>query len=316
MSIDETDQILDRLELIEDRCELADDDERELVLASLRSDDEDVREAAKAAANAAIDDALCEALLDLLADGDADPEARSGAAIALGPSLELCDVDGFDDEDATPPISEEMFTRTRAALKAIYRDAKAPTIVRRRALEAAVRAPEEWQEGAVRGAWKSGDPEWRVTAIFSMGILGNFDETIIEAMDDADVDIACEAVYASMEASIESAVPKLIGFARNADADQSLRLAAIETLGGIGGDLGIAALEELSADDDDEIAAAADDALDMQAAITELVGVGLDDDDDYEFDDDDADDEDDDDDYEFEDDDADPEDDEEKEPPN
>ena len=44
------------------------------------------------------------------------------------------------DEDATPPISEEMFTRTRAALKAIYRDAKAPTIVRRRALEAAVRA--------------------------------------------------------------------------------------------------------------------------------------------------------------------------------
>jgi hypothetical protein len=55
-----------------------------------------------------VNDELADTLLSILcADRESD-ELRGRAAIALGPALEIADMDGFDDADDVP-ITEEMF---------------------------------------------------------------------------------------------------------------------------------------------------------------------------------------------------------------
>jgi hypothetical protein len=62
-----------------------------------------------------IDDVLAEALLAILRRGDRSENVRGGAAISLGPVLELADTEGFEDSD-DPPITEHMFERINQAI--------------------------------------------------------------------------------------------------------------------------------------------------------------------------------------------------------
>ena len=113
------------------------------------------------------DDDLIQALLAIVGDGGAWPDLRAQAAISLGPVLEFTDTEGFD-ADAEAPISEKTLHEIQDTLRDLFADAAVPRLVRRRILEAAVRAPQDWQKGAVGAAYRSDDAEWRLTAVFCM----------------------------------------------------------------------------------------------------------------------------------------------------
>lgn len=143
-----------------------------------------------------MNDDMAEMLLNVAADETEDEEIRGMAAVALGAALEYVDVEGFDEpEDA--PVSEAMFERIQKTLHDLYLDPKLPKLVRRRVLEASVRAPQDWHEEAVASAYASKDADWRLTAVFCMRWVSGFEKQILEALKSKDDTIRYEAVSAA-----------------------------------------------------------------------------------------------------------------------
>ena len=70
------------------------------------------------------------------------------------------DIDGFEDP-ADVPISENKFHEIQEALCNLYLHTDVPKEVRRRILEASVRAPQDWHPDAIREAYASADEPWR-----------------------------------------------------------------------------------------------------------------------------------------------------------
>jgi hypothetical protein len=218
-----------------------------------------------------IDDALADALLSTLRSGTRSEQVRSRAAISLGPLLETADMEGFDDPDDIP-VSEETFHGVQEALRALYLDPEVPKEVRRRVLEASVRAPEPWHGGAVRAAWSSDDPLWRLTGIFCMRFVSGFDGEILGALASKERAIHYEAVVAAGSWELDAAWPVVTSILAASRPDKALLLAAIEAAASIRPDEATEILSDLSASDDEEIAEAVDLALAM-------AGVTADDDD-------------------------------------
>jgi hypothetical protein len=98
------------------------------------------------------------------------------------------DIDGFEDP-ADVPISENKFHEIQEALCNLYLHTDVPKEVRRRILEASVRALQDWHPDAIREAYASADESWRLTAVFCMRFVRGFDEQILEALDIENQDI-------------------------------------------------------------------------------------------------------------------------------
>ena len=228
-----------------------------------------------------INDGLVAALLSILPRADESPDLRGAAAIALGPVLDDADIYEFDDPDELP-ITEETFHTIQESLRALYTDPGVPKDVRRRVLEASVRAPQDWHEGAVRAAYSSDDEAWKLTAVFCMRFIRGFDAQILESLDSDNPEIEFEAVCAAGEAAVDAAWPHIHEILMSPDTDKPLRLAAIEAAGSLDAPDALELLIELADDDDEDIVEAAHDALIMSGALAEL-----DDDDDEDDDDDD-----------------------------
>jgi hypothetical protein len=143
-----------------------------------------------------------DALLSVLRSGVAPEPLRITAAISLGPVLEHADTDGFEG-GADLPIAERMFDTVREALREVFADAAVSKEVRRRVLEASVRAPQDWHPDAVRAAYHRDDEAWKLTAVFCMRFVRGFDDLILESLGSQDRDIHYEAICASGEWSID-----------------------------------------------------------------------------------------------------------------
>ncbi len=88
-----------------------------------------------------INDELADSLTAIVRNPDEPEGLRARAAISLGPVLEQADKDEFEDlEDV--PITRHTFTNIQDLLQKLYFDNTVPKGVRRRVLEASVRAPE------------------------------------------------------------------------------------------------------------------------------------------------------------------------------
>ncbi len=242
------------------------EDAKERLVAALGAVDVDQRRTAAALASDAMDDELAAVVLERAMAADEDEEVRASAAIALGPSLEECDIEGFDHEIAEPPLAEAVFERIATGLERLYREPSAPKLVRRRALEAAVRAPRPWQTAAVRAAWASGDTEWQATAAFCMGWLRDLDGELAEALGASDPSVVAAAVRGAagggrqLTPKIERRIVEVL---REAE-DPALIHDAIEALASGETDASSELLEELSESDDEEIAELAEEALTMR----------------------------------------------------
>jgi uncharacterized protein (UPF0147 family) len=210
-----------------------------------------------------INDHVAESLLAIVRDRTEPEELRATAAIALGPVLEECDIGGFEDEDEIfrPSITEATFHAIRKALQEVHADASEPKLLRRRALEAAVRAPAEWHADAIRAASAAGDHDWTLTAIFAMQYVPGFDREVLNAVEDRNPEIRFEALRAAGARCLEAAWPKIRKLLVPPSADRDLLLAAIEAAPSVSPEEAEPILLDLAESEDEEIANAADDAL-------------------------------------------------------
>jgi len=207
-----------------------------------------------------VDDAMAGTLLRVAASDDEDTELRGRAAIALGPALELMDEWVPADLDE-PLLSAEVVTRIKQTFRRLYADAGVPGAVRRRVLEAAVRAPEDWHHGAARAAWIVDDRAWRLTAIFCMRFLPGFGDRIIEGLECDDVELRYEAVCAAENWTLQDAWPHVVRLALAEREDRCVRLAAIAAVAAIRPSAARDVLAELTVARDEEIADAAFEAV-------------------------------------------------------
>ena len=246
---------------------------KDVLLDTLRNegaDDADRRLAAGLAGDfVVLDDEIVEALLAIVSAGNESEMLRGRAAISLGPALEHADLEGFDDLDDLV-TGENTFRRVVEQLHRLYMDVAVPTDVRRRILEASVRAPQDWHADAIRTAYASDDPASKLSAVFSMRWAPGFEDQILEALASENEDIEYEAVHAAGHWAIEEAWPHVTGLITGETADKGLRLAAIEAVANIRPDEAGALLVELLDDDDADIVEAADEAMAMAQMLDEF----------------------------------------------
>jgi HEAT repeat protein len=215
-----------------------------------------------------ISDALADALLSILSNGDEPEKVRAQAVISLGPAIEQAYIEDFEDPDDVP-ITERMFRRIQETLPRLYRDARVPKEVRRRILEASVRAPEDWHRDAVRAAYSSDDEDWNLTAVFCMRFIRGFDDKILESLNGKNPDIHYEAVCAAGNWEVDAAWPHIAGLATAEETDKSLRLAAIEAVAAIRPQEAAEILLRLIDSDDEEIVDAAYEAMGTAQVFSE-----------------------------------------------
>ncbi|MDE0024016.1 MAG: hypothetical protein OXP69_06315 [Spirochaetaceae bacterium] len=244
------------------------------VLRDREADESDHLLAAEMAGEiVAINDDLAGGLLSIVGDAAASEELRSRAALSLGPVLEQMDTDsigdlpGLDDDSFdAPPISEHTFHRIQQTLHARYLEGDIPKEVRRRILEASVRAPADWHRDAIRKAYSSDDRDWRLTAVFAMRFVSGFDDEVVASLDDPDEEISYEAVWAAGNWEIDAAWPHVSALLTAPATDKVLLLAAIEAAGAIRPREAEPLLAELSDSEDTDIADAADNAMMMASS--------------------------------------------------
>jgi hypothetical protein len=230
-------------------------------LIDQRGDESDRLVAAELAGDfTVINDDLAHTLLTVVRSADESEQLRAKAAISLGPVLEQAAMDRFEDPDDVP-ITERTFHHIQDSLEKIYLDNSTPKEVRRRILEASVRAPETWHRDAIRYAYSSGDKEWTLTAVFSMRWVRGFDDQILAALKSADPEIHYEAVKAAANWELDAAWAHIVELVNDVHTPKPLLLAAISAIGSIRpAEAGII-LVDLADSDDEEIAEAADEAM-------------------------------------------------------
>lgn len=247
------------------------DDAGKTLLAILRDDQADesdrVLAAELAGDSTVINDELADLLMSIVRSGDEPAALRASSAIALGPVLDLSDTDGFDDPEDTP-ITEDTFLKIQESFRELYADASIPKEVRRRILEASVRAPQDWHADAIRAAYANKDEGWKLTAVFAMGYVPGFGDQILEALESSNPEIHLEAVGAAGNRELKAAWPHLAALLTSEDTDKPLLLAAIEAVTYIRPDEAGELLADLAISDDEEIADAAQEAMSMAEALS------------------------------------------------
>ena len=216
-----------------------------------------------------MNDSFATLLLRLIGDKAEPPELRARAAISLGPALDQAGTYECGDPDDVI-LSERAFTKVQDTLKKLYRDTGTPKQVRRRILEASVRAPQQWHAEAIRKAFANADREWVLTAAFTMRFVKGFDKEILQAMENPDPEIHFEAVLAAGVWSLEAAWLHVIELVKGHGTPKRLLLAAIEAVGGIRPAEAEAILSRFTLSDDDEIVEAAEETLAMASGATEM----------------------------------------------
>lgn len=210
----------------------------------------------------AINDRLVNALLSIVADDSEPVELRGAAAIALGPVLELGDMEGLDDYSDVK-VSEEASLAIQEKLRQFYQVGEMPKKVRRRILEASVRAPQSWHEGAVRAAFYSNAEDWKLTAVFCMQYIAGFDTEILQALDSSNPDIRYHAVCAAGNREVDAAFSHVASIVLSGEPNKALLLAAIDAVAYIRPHQASDVLGELLEFRDEDIVEAVHEALAM-----------------------------------------------------
>src|SRR6266478_6433495 len=209
-----------------------------------------------------VNDDLADTLLMVACSADEPEPLRARAAISLGPVLEQADTDGFEDPDDIP-ITERTFRNIQESLEKLYLGNSTPKEVQRRSLEASVRAPQLWHQGAIRHAYSSGDKEWMLTAVFSMRWVRGFDDQILLALKSGDPAMQYEAVNAAGNWELDAAWSHIVELLNDAHSPKPLLLAAIGAVGSIRPVEAREILVDLADSDDEEIAEAVNEAMAM-----------------------------------------------------
>ena len=149
-------------------------------------------------------------------------------------------------------------------------DTRVPHEVRRRILEASVRAPQKWHQNAIREAYSSDNESWRLTAVFCMRFVRGFNDQILEALADENQEIHYQAVCAAGNWEVDAAWPHIAGLVTTEGTDKPLMLAAIEAASGIRPQDTAQILIDLTASNDEDIVEAAYEAMAMAEVFLDV----------------------------------------------
>ena len=235
-------------------------------LTDKRADPSDRLIAAELAGDLVVmNDELAGDLMAIVGSADESDDLRAKAAIAFGPVLEQADTFGFDDplDLDEIPIGERTFADIQDLLEKVYRDSSVPKLVRRRVLEASIRAPAEWHPNAIATAFASGDGEWILTAVFAARHVSGFEKQILAALQSKDEQIHYQAVRAAGQWELSAAATHVIALVRDDETPKPLLIAAIEAIGNIRPREARQILSDLLDSDDEDIAETADEAIAM-----------------------------------------------------
>lgn len=237
------------------------------LLVRLTSADESERRDAREELHMLMNDEIARAYLDIIVSDAAEP-ARADAIVGLGPVIEEAGIDYLDDDvefeespELGPPVTREMFDEIVEKIRAIYTDESQPKLLRRRALEVLVRDPQDWLAQEIRKHYNSSDLDWKLTAVFAMGYITGFEDEIAATVRNAQEPILYEAVRAAGSMEVSAAAGRIRELAQSDTADRETRIVAIEALPFVDDDAE-ELLQELIGSDDEEIAEAAELALD------------------------------------------------------
>ena len=197
-------------------------------------------------------DKMADALLSVIKSNHENERLRTKAVSSLGPGLEYADMMEFEDPDDIM-ISEKTFKKIQGTLRKLYMDAGVSAFLRRRILEASVRAPQTWHQNAVRVAYKSGVEEWKITAVFCMRYVKGFDKQILESVKDRNPEIECHAIYAAGNWELNDAWPYIVSLLSAYKTPKNLLLAAIEAAATIRPSEASPLLRDLLDSDDQDI---------------------------------------------------------------
>jgi len=240
------------------------------VLSERQTDSDDRLIAAQMASEEVVmDDELADLLLSIIQDNDEPEKLRCAAAISLGPALEVGDMMGFDDADDLL-LSRAQFEKIQKHFLMFYHDAEIPTKVRRKVLEAAVRAPLDWHKNATQAAYASDSEEWRLTAVFCMCYIGDFEEQILEALNSENPHIHYQAVRAAGNWEIKAAWPHVSSLLHRNEIEKPLLLAAIDAAASIRPSEAGEILSELMESNDEDVVEAVCEALAMAGMSEDL----------------------------------------------
>jgi hypothetical protein len=240
------------------------------ILGDDRADESDRCLAAELAGDyTVICDSIVHALLSITANPNESEKLQAISVISLGAALANADMMGFEDPDDII-ISEKTFIKIQETLHNLFMDTEIPTDVRRRILEASVRAPQEWHGENVRAAFSSDEEDWRLTAVFCMQYIRGFDNQILEALNDENADIHYHAVCAAGNWAVAAAWPHIRALVEGGATDKPLLLAAIDAVVNIRPQAAAEVLGDFINDDDQEVVDAVNEALAMAAALNEI----------------------------------------------
>jgi uncharacterized protein (UPF0147 family) len=268
-------------------------DARQVILGVLRNREADSSERLLAVELAgdmmAINNEVADVLLSILQDMKEPDELRAEAATSLGPVIESADDEEFWDAEEMA-IDIETFRRIMKTLHEVYADDRVPAEIRRSALEASARFPQDWHADAVRTAYESRDEDWRTTAVLCMGCIGGFDDQILESLESPNLQIRYHAISAAGNRGVDAAWPRISALLQSKRTDKPTLLVAIEAAPFIRPRESMELLGDLLRAADEDIASAASEAYAMAEASLEAD----EDEDDETFEDDEFDEEDDD----------------------
>ena len=216
-----------------------------------------------------INDDLAGELLAIVYEDKNSDSLRGRAAISLGPALEYAFIDGFEDPDDVP-ISENRFREIQKSLYKLYFDANTPEEVRRRVLEASVRAPQDWHQSAIQEVYSSVDKSWKLTAVFCMRFVRGFNEQVVVALYSEIPEIQYEAVCAAGNWEVDAAWSHIAALINSKDTEKYLLLAAIEAVASIRPQEAAQILIDLTQSEDEDIAEAASEAIEMTEMLSDL----------------------------------------------
>lgn len=217
-------QIISRLtELAEDNLELNFDT---IFRYCLSDSEEDIRSMAIEGLWENEDNTLIDPLITLLEEDESD-KVQSAAAKALGKFAILAELGNLRNENAE---------KVREALLGAIDDRNKSKEVIKRALESAAPLSMPDVQEAINDAYFSNDPELMISAIYSMGKSCDTSwlPILVKETENDDPEIRYEAAGACGELEDERAVPALLTLA-NDDDDIDVQMAAIQSLGKIGG---------------------------------------------------------------------------------
>lgn len=209
-----------------------------------------------------INDEVAEALLAVGQDPKAPEMLRLRALHSLGPGLEYADIEGFDDPEELV-LSEKTFWHILQGLRDLYKDANLSDTLRQAALEASVHAPQDWHPEAIRKAFSSDDERWKLTAVFCMGFLPEFEKEILQALQSPNEDIHHEAVIAAGNWEVDEAWPHIAGLVTSKGTDKYLLMAAIEAAATIRPQEALDIIAPHLSSDDEDIVDTAHEAMAM-----------------------------------------------------